>query len=133
MTLQPRHTIPIVSVIALIAALSSPVFAQDAMSSDAMSSDSMAPDAMGGDAMSPDAMGGDAMATDAMGGDAMATDAMAAPMGDAMMGGGKTIMVTIENLLSTPRRSTPWARPPRKRSPPSPRAAMSGCSRSVPR
>lgn len=100
MTLHPRHTTPIVSAIALIAALSSPAFAQDAMSSDAMSSDSMASDAMGTDAMAPDAMGGDAMSSDAMGGDAMSSDAMAAPMADAMMGGGKTIIVTIENLLT---------------------------------
>lgn len=85
MTLHPRHTIPVVSAIALIAALAVPAFAQDAMSSDAMSSD-----AMSSDAMSTDAMGGDAM---------MSSDAMA-PMGDAMMGGGKTIMITIENLLT---------------------------------
>lgn len=80
MTLYPRHTIPVVSAIALIAALAAPAFAQDAMSSDAMSSDAMSTDAMGGDAM-------------------MSSDAMA-PMGDAMMGGGKTIMITIENLLT---------------------------------
>ena len=71
----PRHTTTIVSTIALIAALAAPSFAQDAMSSDAMS----------GDAMSSDAMSSDAMA----------------PMGDSMMmGGGKTIMITIENLLT---------------------------------
>ena len=75
MTLHPRHTTTIVSAIALIAALSSPTFAQDAMSSDAM--------------------GGDAMSTDTM-----SSDAMAAPMGDAMMGGSRTIMITIENVLT---------------------------------
>ena len=48
MTLHPRHMTTIVSAIALIAALSAPVFAQDAMSSDAM-----ATDAMSGEAMAP--------------------------------------------------------------------------------
>jgi pentapeptide MXKDX repeat protein len=93
MTLHPRHTTSIVSAIALIAALSTPVFAQDAMSSDAMSS-------MPGDAMmSTDAMAapmaGDAMMMDDM---AMANDAMG--RSDAMMGGGKTIQITIENVLT---------------------------------
>jgi pentapeptide MXKDX repeat protein len=94
----PRHTTPIVSAIALIAALSSPSFAQDAMSSDAMSSDAMSSDAMSSDAMAP--MGGDAMVPGGMMSDnmAMANDTMG--MGDTMMGGGKTIMVTIENLLT---------------------------------
>jgi pentapeptide MXKDX repeat protein len=77
MTLHPRHTTTLVSAIALIAALSSPTFAQDAMATDAMSGDAMA---MSGDAM---AMSGDAMA-----------------MGDTMMGGGKIIMITVENLLT---------------------------------
>ena len=93
MTLHPRHTTAVVSAIALIAALSVPAFAQDAMSSDAMS-------AMSGDAMmSSDAMAApmasDAMMTDDM---AMANDSMG--MGDAMMGSGKTIMITIENVLT---------------------------------
>jgi pentapeptide MXKDX repeat protein len=70
MTLHPCHTTAFVSAIALIAALSSPAFAQDAMATDAMSGDTMA-------------MSGDAMA-----------------MGDAMMGGGKIIMITVENLLT---------------------------------
>src|SRR5690242_17437542 len=83
MTLHPRQTTTIVSTIALIVALTGPVFAQDAMSatpSDAMSTDSMMSDSMMADDM------------------AMANDAMA--MGDAMTGGGKTIMITIENLLT---------------------------------
>ena len=102
MTLHPRHTTSIVSAIALIAALSTSVLAQDAMSSDAMSGDAMAMsgEAMSGDAMmSTDAMAapmaGDAMMMDDM---AMANDAMG--MGDAMMGGGRTIMITIENVLT---------------------------------
>ena len=95
MTLHPRHTTSIVSAIALIAALSSASLAQDAMSSDATAPDAMSPDTMASDAMGTDTMGGDAMSSDAMGG-----DAMAAPMDDAMMGGGKTIMITIENLLT---------------------------------
>lgn len=72
MTHHLRHTTTLVSAIALIAALASPSLAQDAM---------------GGDAMSSDAMSG---------------DAMAAPMGDTMMmgGGTKTIMITIENVLT---------------------------------
>jgi pentapeptide MXKDX repeat protein len=82
MTLHPRHTTTIVSAIALIAALSSPILAEDAMAPDAMSSDAMA-------------MGGDTMASDSMSSDAMA-------IGDSMMMGGstRTIMVTIENLLT---------------------------------
>jgi pentapeptide MXKDX repeat protein len=95
MTLHPRHTISIVSAIALIAALSTSSLAQDAMSSNAMSGEAMSGDAM----MSTDAMAapmaGDAMMMDDM---AMANDAMG--MGDAMMGGGKTIMITIENVLT---------------------------------
>jgi pentapeptide MXKDX repeat protein len=95
MTLHPRHTTTIVSAIALIAALSTPGFAQDAMSSNAMSGEAMSGDAM----MSTDAMAapmaGDAMMMDDM---AMANDAMG--MGDAMMDGGKTIMITIENVLT---------------------------------
>lgn len=66
MTLHPRHATPIASALALIAALSTPAFAQDAMTTDAMSP-----------------MSGDAMA-----------------MGDTMMGGGKIIMITVENLLT---------------------------------
>jgi pentapeptide MXKDX repeat protein len=93
MTLHPRHTTTIVSAIALIAALSSPSLAQDAMSSSAMSGDAMSAP-MATDAMAPDAMAAP-MATDAM-----APDAMAAPMGDAMMGDGRTIMITIENVLT---------------------------------
>lgn len=102
MTLHPRHTTSIVSAIALIAALSTSALAQDAMSSDAMSGDAMAMsgEATSGDAMmSTDAMAapmaGDAMMMDDM---AMANDAMG--MGDAMMGGGRTIMITIENVLT---------------------------------
>ena len=86
MTLHPRHTTTLVSAIALIAALSAPSFGQDAMSSDAMSSN-----AMSGDAMAPM---GNAMMDDM----AMANDPMG--MGDTMMGGGRTIMITIENLLT---------------------------------
>jgi hypothetical protein len=77
MTLHPRHPITIVSTIALSAALAVPSLAQDAMSSGAMAMDSMS-----------------AMADDM----AVANDMSA--MGDAMMGGGKTIMITIENLLA---------------------------------
>jgi hypothetical protein len=102
MTLHPRHTTSIVSAIALIAALSTSAHAQDAMSSGAMSGDAMAKSspAMGGDAMmATDAMAapmsGDAMQMDEM---AMANDTMG--MGDAMMGGGRTIMITIENVLT---------------------------------
>lgn len=119
MTLHPRHTTTFVSAIALIAALSAPVYAQDAMSSDAMATDAMSGEAMSGDAMAGDAMSGEAMSGDAMASDAMASDPMAAPMGDAMMMDdmqmandmsnmgdptmsmdGKTIMVTIENILT---------------------------------
>ncbi len=46
------------------------------------------------------ALSAPALAQDAMSSDAMGGDAMAAPMGDAMMGGGRTIMITIENLLT---------------------------------
>jgi pentapeptide MXKDX repeat protein len=80
MTQHLRHTTRFVSTIALIAVLGAPGFAQDAMKSDAMS----------GDAMSSDAMASDATSSDAM-----------APMSDSMMmGGGKTIMITIENVLT---------------------------------
>ena len=75
MTHALRHTTTLVSALALTAALALPGFAQDAMSSDAM----------GGDAMSPMQ-------------DSMSNDSM---MSDSMMGGGsKTIMVTIENVLT---------------------------------
>ncbi len=109
MTLHPRHTTTLVSAIALIAALSAPVYAQDAMSGDAMSSGAMATDAMSGEAMSGDAMASDAMASDPMAapmGDAMMMDDMAmandmSNMGDPMMSmDGKAIMVTIENVLT---------------------------------
>jgi hypothetical protein len=73
MTLHLRHTTTFVSAIALMVTLSAQALAQDAMAPDAMS-------AMPGDTM---AMSGDAMA-----------------MGDAMMGGGKIIMITVENLLT---------------------------------
>jgi hypothetical protein len=57
-----------------------------------MGGDTMATDSMSSDAM---AMGGDTMASDSKSSDAMA-------MGDSMMMGGstRTIMVTIENLLT---------------------------------
>ena len=90
MTLHPRHTTTVVSAIALIAALSAPALAQDAMSSSAMSGDAM----MSTDAMAAP-MAGDAMMMDDM---QMANDMT--NMGDAMMGGGKTIMITIENVLT---------------------------------
>ncbi|MEQ1770453.1 MAG: pentapeptide MXKDX repeat protein [Devosia sp.] len=117
MTLHPRHTTTIVSAIALIAALATPASAQDAMSSTPMAGDAMSTDAMSADAMSADAMTPDAMAPDAMAPDAMAMDAMS-PMADgmmmddmamandmsnigsAMMGEGRTIMVTIQNVLT---------------------------------
>jgi pentapeptide MXKDX repeat protein len=88
MTLHARHTTTIVSALVLLAAASIPVFAQDAMSSSAMSSDAMSSGAMA-DTMTMNDM---AMANDAMG--------MGMGMGNAMMGGGKTIMITIENVLT---------------------------------
>lgn len=77
MTHALRHTTTFVSALALLAALSAPALSQDAMSSEAM--------------------GGDAMA---MGGDTMASDTMA--MGDSMMMAGttRTIMITIENVMT---------------------------------
>ncbi|MEO6394317.1 MAG: spondin domain-containing protein [Devosia sp.] len=99
MTHHLRHTTTFVSAIALIAALATPSFAQDAMATDAMSGEPMAmsSEAMASDAMATDGMA--PMATDAMMDDmAMANDMMG--MGDPMMAGGKTIMITIENVLT---------------------------------
>ena len=116
MTLHARHTITLVSTAALLVALAAPAFAQDAMSSgSAMSTDAMSTDAMSSNTMSSNAMSSDAIAP--MAPDAMATDAMASPMaapmtsdmamandsaamGGAMMGDGKTIMITIQNVLT---------------------------------
>ena len=78
MTLHPRHTTTIVSAIALIAALATPGFAQDAMSADPMAVPM-------GDAM---------MMSDMEMANTMSN------MGDPMMAGGKTIMITIENVLT---------------------------------
>jgi len=104
MTLHSRHTTTLVSTAALLVALAAPAFAQDAMSSgSAMSTDAMSTDAMSSNAMSPDAMSPDAMSPDAMAAPmtsdiAMANDSSA--MDSPMMGEGKTIMITIQNVLT---------------------------------
>ena len=110
MTHALRHTTAIVSAAALLA-LAAPTFAEDAMSSSSM----MSGDAMGAssmmatDAMSSNAMSSNAMSTDAMA-SPMATDAMMAndmamandssAMGDPMMTKGKTIKITIKDVLT---------------------------------
>lgn len=100
MTLHARHTITLVSTAALLVALAAPSFAQDAMSSgSAMSTDAMSTDAMSSNAMSPDAMAPDAMAAPMTSDMAMANDSSA--MGSPMMGEGKTIMITIQNVLTS--------------------------------
>lgn len=86
---------------ALTLAASASAFAADAMSSSAMSPNAMSPDAMSTSAMSTNAMAPDAM----MAGDGMMNDmAMAndkSAMGDPMMAtGGKTIMITVQNVLT---------------------------------
>lgn len=106
MTLHSRHTIPLVSAAALLVALANPSFAQDAMSSGAaMSTDAMSTSSMSTDAMAPSAMSTDAMATPMAAGDPMMMSDMAmandmSAMGSPMMGDGKTIMITIQNVLT---------------------------------
>jgi hypothetical protein len=78
----------------VIAALSLPSLADDAMSSGMM-----APDAMSSAPMSPSPMAGDAMAAGGMMSDMQMADEMS-KMGSPMMSAGKTIMVTIENLVT---------------------------------
>ena len=79
---------------AVTLAVAAPAFAADAMaSSSAMSTDAMSTNAMAPAPMA--AMGGDAMMSNDM---MMANDTSA--MGDPMMTGGKTIMITVQNLLS---------------------------------
>jgi hypothetical protein len=81
----------------LLAGSVAPALAQDAMSSSAMAPDAMATSAMSSDAMVPDdMMAGDGMMMNDM---AMANDTSA--MGDAMMAtGGRTIMITVQNVLT---------------------------------
>jgi hypothetical protein len=106
MTHTLRHTTAFVSAAALFV-LAAPTLAADAMSSSSM----MAGDAMGASsAMSTDAMGASsAMATDAMASPmaaggmpdsdmAMANDGSA--MGAPMMAGGKTIKITIKDVIT---------------------------------
>jgi len=111
MTHALRHTTALVSVATLLA-LASPVFADDAMSSsmmagDAMGSSSMmARDAMGSSSMMPaDAMSTNAMASPMAAGDAMMSNDMAMAndgdaMGDPMMTKGKTIKITIKDVIT---------------------------------
>lgn len=78
MTLLSRHSTSIAYAVLALAAVSLPAVAQDAMATDAM-----APGAMAGPMMGDMAIANDGMA-----------------MGMAMMAEGKTIKVTIENLLT---------------------------------
>ncbi len=80
------------------AAFALPVSADDAMSSSPMSSGAMSTNAMSTDAMSTNAMAGDAMSGGMMSDMQMANDTSA--MGDAMMTGGRTIMITVQNLVT---------------------------------
>ena len=107
MTHALRHTTAIVSAAALLA-VAIPTFADDAMSNSSM----MAGDAMGAGSsmMSTDAMSSNAMSTDAMAspmaaGDAMMSNDMAmandsSAMGDPMMTKGKTIRITIKDVIT---------------------------------
>src|SRR3569623_941716 len=102
-----RHTTAIVSAAALLA-LAAPTFAEDAMSSSAtMSGDAMGASnsMMSTDAMSSSAMSTDAMASPMAAGDAMMSNDMAmandgSAMGDPMMVKGKTIKITIKDVLT---------------------------------
>lgn len=89
MTHALRHTTAIVSAAALLA-LAAPAFAEDAMSSSMMSDSPMSASSD----MSPMAADTPMMADDM----AMANDG--APMGDAMVTGGKTIKITVTDLLT---------------------------------
>jgi pentapeptide MXKDX repeat protein len=101
MTHALRHTTAIVSTAALLA-LAAPSLAQDAMSSSSM----MSGDAMGSSPMmSTNAMSTDAMASPMAAGDAMMSNDMAmandsSAMGDPMMAGGKTIKITVKDVLT---------------------------------
>ena len=107
MTHALRHTTALVSAAAFVA-LVAPTFADDAMSSSNMmsgnamgASSAMSSDAMGTSAMmAPNAMApmaaGDAMM---MGGDMAMADGAAA-MGAPMMDGGKTIKITIKDVIT---------------------------------
>ena len=97
MTQALRHTISIFSAAAIFA-LAAPTLADDAMSSSSM----MSGEAMGASSsmMSTDAMaspmGGDAMTM----GDEMAMANDGSTMGDAMMTGGKTIKITVQDVTT---------------------------------
>lgn len=97
MTHALRHTTAIVSATALLA-LAAPTLAADAMSSSSM----MSGDAMGA---SSSMMSTDAMASPMAGGDAMMSNDMAmaddgSAMGAPMMMGGKTIKITIKDVVT---------------------------------
>jgi len=106
MTHALRHTTAIVSTAALLA-LAAPALAEDAMSSSAMmsgdvmgSSSMMSTDAMSTNAMSTDAMASPVAAGDAMMSNDMATANDSSAMGDPMMLKGKTIKITIKDVIT---------------------------------
>ena len=105
MTHALRHTTAIVSAAALLA-LATPSFAADAMSSSMMSSDAMGSSSMMSDnAMSTNAMSTNAMASPMAAGDAMMSNDMAmandgSAMGAPMMDAGKTIKITIKDVIT---------------------------------
>jgi len=99
MTHALRHTTPLVSAAAFFAIVA-PSLADDAMSSSAM----MAGSAMGASSMmSTNAMADDAMSAPMAAGGMMSDMAMANDgdsMGAAMMSGGKTIKITIKDVIT---------------------------------
>ena len=107
MTHALRHTTALVSAAALLA-LVAPTLADDAMSSSSMmsgsamgSSSMMSTDAMGASSMmSTNAMSTSAMSADAMMGNDMAMANGASAMGAPMMDAGRTIKITIKDVIT---------------------------------